>query len=86
MTDPLTANDEWMLNHATVSPSCGAMRDRGRSGVSNVVMAAFFGMAIEGLVIDTDHWRHLYLIMAMIWGLAICGGAGGSRASRSSES
>ncbi|MGZ5917049.1 MAG: O-antigen ligase family protein [Methyloceanibacter sp.] len=48
-----------------------AMRDRGRSGVSNVVMAAFFGMAIEGLVIDTDHWRHLYLIMAMIWGLAI---------------
>jgi hypothetical protein len=48
-----------------------AMRDRGRSGVSNVVVAAFFGMALEGLVIDTDHWRHLYLIMAMIWGLTI---------------
>jgi O-antigen ligase/polysaccharide polymerase Wzy-like membrane protein len=48
-----------------------AMHDRGKSGVSNVVLAAFFGMAIEGLVIDTDHWRHLYLIMAMIWGLAI---------------
>jgi len=48
-----------------------AMHDRGRSGVTNVVLAVFFGMAVEGLVIDTDHWRHLYLIMAMIWGLAI---------------
>jgi O-antigen ligase len=61
-----------------------ALYDRGRSGISNVVMAAFFGMAIEGLVIDTDHWRHLYLIMAMIWGLAIAqphsaGGRGSSR-------
>jgi O-antigen ligase len=55
-----------------------AVHDRGGSGVRNVVMAAFFGMAIEGLVIDTDHWRHLYLIMAMIWGLAVSD-AGGRR-------
>lgn len=48
-----------------------AIHDKGGSGVSNVVLAAFFGMAVEGLVIDTDHWRHLYLIMAMIWGSAI---------------
>jgi hypothetical protein len=34
-------------------------------------VAAFLGMVLEGLVIDTDHWRHFYLIMAMIWGLAI---------------
>ncbi len=47
------------------------MHDRGGSGMSNIVLAAFFGMAVEGLVIDTDHWRHLYLIMAMVWGLAI---------------
>jgi hypothetical protein len=47
------------------------VRDRGTSGVSNVVVAAFLGMVLEGLVIDTDHWRHFYLIMAMIWGLAI---------------
>ncbi len=48
-----------------------AMRDRGGNGVSNVMVAAFFGMVLEGLVIDTDHWRHLYLIMAMIWGMAV---------------
>jgi FtsH-binding integral membrane protein len=47
------------------------MHDTGGSGMSNIVLAAFFGMAVEGLVIDTDHWRHLYLIMAMVWGLAI---------------
>jgi hypothetical protein len=59
-----------------------AMRDRGRRGLSNVVLAAFFGMAIEGLVIDTDHWRHLYLIMAMVWGLAVAEASGAGRSSR----
>ena len=32
-------------------------------------------MAVEGLVIDSDHWRHFYLIMAMIWGMALAPGA-----------
>ena len=59
-----------------------AMRDKGGDGVSNVVVAAFFGMAIEGLVIDTDHWRHLYLIMAMIWGLALAQSSGARHPSR----
>ena len=47
------------------------LRDRGGDGVSVVLVAAFAGMAIEGAVIDTDHWRHFYLIMAMIWGMAL---------------
>lgn len=47
------------------------LRDRGGDGVSAVVVAAFIGMALEGTVIDTDHWRHFYLIMAMIWGMAL---------------
>jgi len=45
--------------------------DRGGDGVSAVLVAAFFGMALEGAVIDTDHWRHFYLVMAMIWGMAV---------------
>jgi hypothetical protein len=32
--------------------------------------AAFVGMAIEGFVIDTDHWRHFYLILGLVWGLS----------------
>jgi O-antigen ligase len=47
------------------------LRDRGGDGVSAVLVAAFFGMVLEGAVIDTDHWRHFYLIMAMIWGMSL---------------
>jgi hypothetical protein len=25
---------------------------------------------LEGFVIDTDHWRHFFLLLGMIWGLA----------------
>ncbi len=47
------------------------LRDRGGDGISAAIVAAFLGMAIEGLVIDSDHWRHFYLLMAMIWGMAL---------------
>ena len=47
------------------------LRDRGGTGISAVLVAAFIGMALEGAVIDTDHWGHFYLVMAMIWGMAL---------------
>ncbi len=31
--------------------------------------AAFVGEAGEGFVVDTDHWRHFFLLLGMIWGL-----------------
>lgn len=31
--------------------------------------AVFLGHVALGTVIDTDHWRHLYLIMGMLWGM-----------------
>ena len=34
-----------------------------------VATAAFAGLVFEGFVIDTDHWRHFFLLMALIWGL-----------------
>ncbi len=30
----------------------------------------FVGEILEGFVIDTDHWRHFFLLLGMIWGLA----------------
>ncbi len=36
-----------------------------------IVFAAFVGHAIEGAIIDLDHWRHFYLLMSVIWGLMI---------------
>ncbi|MDQ2953689.1 MAG: O-antigen ligase family protein [Pseudomonadota bacterium] len=33
-------------------------------------LAAFVGAFVVGLVIDTDHWRHFFLLLGLIWGLA----------------
>ena len=34
-----------------------------------VAFAAFLGNVIEGSIIDTDHWRHFYFLLAIMWGL-----------------
>ncbi len=31
--------------------------------------AGFVGEACEGLIVDTDHWRHFFLLLGMTWGL-----------------
>ena len=33
-------------------------------------MSTYTGVALEGLVIDTDHWRHYYLLLGLIWGFS----------------
>lgn len=35
-----------------------------------ITLATFVSIAIEGAIIDSDHWRHFYLLMAMVWGIA----------------
>jgi hypothetical protein len=34
-------------------------------------LAAFVGLAVQCVAIDANHWRHLYIIAALIWGLAL---------------
>lgn len=34
-----------------------------------VVFSAFLATALQGFIIDSDHWRHFYLLMGMQWGL-----------------
>jgi len=36
-----------------------------------VVYACFISHALEGLLIDFDHWRHFYLLLALVWGLML---------------
>ena len=48
-----------------------ALRRIPTQGVFIVMLAAFAGLAAEGLFVDTDHWRHFYLIMGIIWGLML---------------
>ena len=35
-----------------------------------IAYAAFVATAFEGIVIDTDHWRSFYILMALVWGMA----------------
>jgi len=42
-----------------------------RRGVFIVAFATFIGLISEAIIIDVNHWRHLYLLMGMIWGLML---------------
>ena len=33
-------------------------------------LATFVGLVAEGFIIDTDHWRHFFLLIGIIWGTA----------------
>jgi O-antigen ligase len=34
-----------------------------------VVYAGYVGVAMESVIIDTDHWRHTFLLLGLLWGL-----------------
>jgi hypothetical protein len=38
------------------------------------ILATFGGLAFEGKIIDTDHWRHFWALGGLLWGLAVAGG------------
>jgi O-antigen ligase len=48
----------------------GALRLGPLQGLFTVSTAALAGLLVEGLVIDSDHWRHLFIVLALIWGLS----------------
>jgi O-antigen ligase/polysaccharide polymerase Wzy-like membrane protein len=35
----------------------------------HAVYVAFIGVAAESIIIDSDHWRHYFLIVGVLWGL-----------------
>lgn len=39
-------------------------------GLFTAATGAFVGVFLEGFIIDTDHWRHLFVLYALIWGLS----------------
>lgn len=48
----------------------GALERGVLQGPMLILTAAFAGLALEGLVIDTDHWRTFFILTGAIWGLA----------------
>jgi hypothetical protein len=37
--------------------------------VTIAVFAAYAGVAVESVIIDTDHWRHAFMLLGLMWGL-----------------
>jgi hypothetical protein len=46
-----------------------AMRASDTRTIFLVVYATFVATAFEGAIIDSDHWRHFYLMMGLLWGM-----------------
>lgn len=36
-----------------------------------VALAVYFGHAVQSFTIDTNHWRHIFIAGALVWGLAL---------------
>ena len=34
-----------------------------------IIYSAFAGVFLESLIIDSDHWRHFFLLLGALWGL-----------------
>jgi O-antigen ligase len=47
-----------------------------------VIWSTLFVLMLQGFQIDTDHWRHFYLLLGLTWGLAAVIGRGGARAAQ----
>lgn len=48
----------------------GCFRMNALQGPFLIATAAIASLAFEGLIIDSDHWRHFFLVMGCIWGLS----------------
>lgn len=49
------------------------------------VYAGYVGVAAESLVIDSDHWRHAFLLLGAIWGLIAATQAHAARAAAGAD-
>ena len=70
-------NGGWMggfLYLALLATSLGAgftavLKRRAEAPLLPVAFAACAGLIVEGMVVETDHWRTFYLVMGLLWGL-----------------
>lgn len=48
-----------------------ALRPTRTQALFLIAYSAFVANAVEGLLIDLDHWRHVHLLFAIVWGLML---------------
>ncbi len=39
-----------------------------------LIYATYIGVVLEGLIIDTDHWRHYFILLGLVWAGAVSAG------------
>jgi hypothetical protein len=49
------------------------------------VFSAFIGTVGESFVIDTDHWRHFWMMLGAMWGMIVAAQAYKVRATGDAE-
>ncbi|ODT65264.1 MAG: hypothetical protein ABS75_32295 [Pelagibacterium sp. SCN 63-23] len=59
----------YLLVLATLWRGIAGLRDRERRGLLIPVLAVYVPLAIQSGLIDTDHWRHYFLVVGLVWGL-----------------
>ena len=47
----------------------GAFTSSPFQGLMIVTVSSYIGVVGEGFIVDTDHWRHFFLLVAAVWGL-----------------
>ncbi len=54
----------------TLAKSFAFLRQRTpHSAIMIVLFSSFLGLAIEGAIVDSDHWRHFWILTGAIWGI-----------------
>ena len=62
--------EQWVLIE-TLCLAIGHLHQRTpRQTHAIALWSVLFVTILQGMQIDTDHWRHLYLMLGLIWGLA----------------
>jgi O-antigen ligase len=57
--------------HALQRGQAQGQAHRQAHGLYLVAYAAFVAHALEGFIIDLDHWRHVHVLMSLTWGIML---------------
>ncbi|WP_127753643.1 O-antigen ligase family protein [Devosia sp. 1566] len=61
----------YLLVLATLWRGFRGLADRSRRKLLIPALAVFIPLALQSGVIDTDHWRHYFLVVGLIWGVTV---------------
>ncbi len=61
----------FLLFALTIKKGVGVLYKKSKNRIIMIpLVATFIPLVIEAIIIDVNHWRHLYLIAGLIWGVS----------------